>query len=251
MQISLRIWLFFLDEKFPNSNLSIFFQETLIPLLKKLKKGQIDECVFAKNGRIISIQFCRKKKKSFCVKAASLICWASSVGFFVLGSLPAFGFNHACHRSWRVYLEQMIRVALLLLLGCSSNSFLLWWSGDWWWDLFEKCHMSDLLRGQSKHWPSGDTTDRFLEKAEETLERRSFWMMIVLSFVRISALISFFFSLTCALLLSVLWHRSFLCLSTGQGGVRWLESLELSRHDRTDCTANPFTSTELILIFWI
>ena len=87
----------------------------------------------------------------------------------------------------------MIRVALLLLLGCSSNSFLLWWSGDWWWDLFEKCHMSDLLRGQSKHWPSGDTTDRFLEKAEETLERRSFWMMIVLSFVRISALISFFF----------------------------------------------------------
>ena len=96
-------------DKFSTKKFKTLISRILI-LFKKEKKVGIDECVFAKNGRIISIQFCRKKKKSFCVKAASLICWASSVGFFVLGSLPAFGFNHACHRSWRVYLEQMIRV---------------------------------------------------------------------------------------------------------------------------------------------
>ena len=101
-------------DKFSTKKFKTLISRILI-LFKKEKKVGIDECVFAKNGRIISIQFCRKKKKSFCVKAASLICWASSVGFFVLGSLPAFGFNHACHRSWRVYLEQMIRVAVYCL----------------------------------------------------------------------------------------------------------------------------------------
>ena len=190
MQISLKKF----DDFFWTKNVQILICQ--FSFKKKRKRVKLTNVFLQKMVGSLAFNF-GERKELLCGCCFSFV-GRRRLGFFCVllssARLSAFGFNHACHRSWRVYLEQMIRVALLLLLGCSSNSFLLWWSGDWWWDLFEKCHMSDLLRGQSKHWPSGDTTDRFSEKAQETLERRSsFWMMIVLSFVRISALISFFF----------------------------------------------------------
>ena len=67
-------------DKFSTKKFKTLISRILI-LFKKEKKVGIDECVFAKNGRIISIQFCRKKKKASVSKLLRSFVGRRRLGF--------------------------------------------------------------------------------------------------------------------------------------------------------------------------